>query len=487
MRYTTITAMLLFVAGSLAAQNEADVQRYTTHQPPGTARFGAMGGAFTALGGDLSAIHVNPAGIGVFRFNEISLTPLVETRDISTSLAGQSSSGNHTGFAIGNAGFVLSNEVDDPYWRSLNVGLSINRLNTYNDQIQSSATIPLASSLMQSFANDAFGTPIDDFSLLGAGLAYDGFVIDPVENSEPQEYIGGVRQGEMIQQHESSVTGRMNEFSITVGGNYDDRLYIGGALGIVTSYYDLESETYEEATSPGTGDLRNYTFRENLNVEGFGVNLKAGAIYRFENGIRIGASVQTPTTLRMEDNYGQELTVDRNGREPYNNTPETDFLEYRVRTPWRYTLGVAGVIAKKVILSGQYEFVNFRGGEFRPPNRRSGLPLFLSDANVRIDENYRAQHAFRGGIEFRLNKNISARGGASFFPNVVPASETTISGSMDQLTLGGGIGYREKAWNIDLSYSVSRSNEPFRVSSAGQIQELQNTLGIISLTAGIRL
>ncbi|MCA1752203.1 MAG: UPF0164 family protein [Flavobacteriales bacterium] len=231
MRQTTITAALLCVAGTIVAQNDADVQRYTTHLPPGTARFGAMGGAFTALGGDMSAMHINPAGVAVFRFNEISLTPLVETRDISTSLAGQASSGNHAGFAIGNAGFVLSNELDDPYWKSVNVGLSINRLNTYNDQITSNAVIPLGSTLMQSFANDAFGTEPADLPFLGSGLAYDGFVIDPVDGTSPQEYEGGVSQGEMLQRHEANTSGRMNEFAITVGGNYDDRLYIGGALG----------------------------------------------------------------------------------------------------------------------------------------------------------------------------------------------------------------------------------------------------------------
>ncbi|MFN2424272.1 MAG: OmpP1/FadL family transporter [Cryomorphaceae bacterium] len=487
MRQTTITAALLCVAGTIVAQNDADVQRYTTHLPPGTARFGAMGGAFTALGGDMSAMHINPAGVAVFRFNEISLTPLVETRDISTSLAGQASSGNHAGFAIGNAGFVLSNELDDPYWKSVNVGLSINRLNTYNDQITSNAVIPLGSTLMQSFANDAFGTEPADLPFLGSGLAYDGFVIDPVDGTSPQEYEGGVSQGEMLQRHEANTSGRMNEFAITVGGNYDDRLYIGGALGIMTSYYDLESETYEEATSPGTGDLRNYTFRENLNVEGFGVNIKAGVIYRFENGLRIGASVQTPTALRMQDNYGQSMVVNRDGQERFSSSPETDFIEYRVRTPWRYTFGVAGVLAKKIILSGQYEFVNFAGGEYRPANRRSGLSSFLDDANVIIQENFRAQHAFRGGIEFRLNKNISARGGAAYFPNVVPINEPLIPGSMDQLNIGGGFGYREKTWNLDLSYSFSRFNEPYRVSGAGEVQQLQNTLGIISLTFGLRI
>ena len=37
----------------------------------GTARFMSMGGAFTALGGDISTLSQNPAGIGVFRTSEM--------------------------------------------------------------------------------------------------------------------------------------------------------------------------------------------------------------------------------------------------------------------------------------------------------------------------------------------------------------------------------------------------------------------------------
>jgi long-subunit fatty acid transport protein len=144
-------------------------------------------------------------------------------------------------------------------------------------------------------------------------------------------------------------------------------------------------------------------------------------------------------------------------------------------------------LPKKIILSGQYEFVNFAGSEYRQADRRTALPGFAENANLILQENYRAQHAFRGGIEFRLNKNLSARGGGAYFPNVVPISETSISGSMDQLNIGGGFGYREKTWNLDLSYSFNRFNEPYRVSGAGQTQELQNTLGIISLTFGLRI
>ena len=62
------------VGGILSAQNLTDGLRYSMEELDGTARFKAMSGAFTSLGGDLSAISINPAGSTIFAGGEISVT-----------------------------------------------------------------------------------------------------------------------------------------------------------------------------------------------------------------------------------------------------------------------------------------------------------------------------------------------------------------------------------------------------------------------------
>ena len=59
-RYLTFITLVVCAFGS--AQNISEVLRYSTENLQGTARFQAMGGAFGALGGDLSSLNVNPAG-----------------------------------------------------------------------------------------------------------------------------------------------------------------------------------------------------------------------------------------------------------------------------------------------------------------------------------------------------------------------------------------------------------------------------------------
>jgi len=49
------------------AQTVAEGVRYSSYDYAGTARSVAVGGAFSALGADMSAISVNPAGLGEYR------------------------------------------------------------------------------------------------------------------------------------------------------------------------------------------------------------------------------------------------------------------------------------------------------------------------------------------------------------------------------------------------------------------------------------
>ena len=74
-RLALILAAAFLTFTGVLAQNVDDALRYSQVFYNGTARFMSMGGAFTALGADLSAIRLNPAGTGVFRSSEASLTP----------------------------------------------------------------------------------------------------------------------------------------------------------------------------------------------------------------------------------------------------------------------------------------------------------------------------------------------------------------------------------------------------------------------------
>ena len=61
-----LSLILILATGTIVSQNVFDALRYSNDKIEGSARYSAMSGAFGALGGELSAISINPAGSAIF-------------------------------------------------------------------------------------------------------------------------------------------------------------------------------------------------------------------------------------------------------------------------------------------------------------------------------------------------------------------------------------------------------------------------------------
>ena len=96
------------------SQDISDAMRYSQDHLNGTARYRAMGGAFGALGGDFSALNVNPAGSAVFNNNQMSLTlNNYNTQNISNYF-GTTTTENNIAFDLNQIGGVfVFNNIDE--------------------------------------------------------------------------------------------------------------------------------------------------------------------------------------------------------------------------------------------------------------------------------------------------------------------------------------------------------------------------------------
>ena len=104
----------------------------------GTARVNGFGGANTALGGDLSSILSNPAGLGFYNRSDVSLTPVISIHSNSTDYLGSTMNSSESKFSLGNLGIVFNKTKSDEVpgnWRGGNFGFSYNRINAFNDDI----------------------------------------------------------------------------------------------------------------------------------------------------------------------------------------------------------------------------------------------------------------------------------------------------------------------------------------------------------------
>lgn len=476
----------------LFGQNEADVERYSGQAVLGTARFSALGGAMGALGGDFSSLHINPAGVAIYRFGDVSFTPAVEINQISASFNDNPTFGNGTNLGVGNssrlvinnAGLVLANELNHPYWKMINFAVSYQRMNTFNDELEINSTNPVGNSLMDDFAWEADGFYPDELSEYSSLLAWEGYVIDTLNNAVT--YGGRVAEGDMVQRQIAERRGNTSDFAITFGGNYNDVLYIGAGIGIESVNYKLEVNTSETPTDRLNTDLMNYTYTEQLATEGYGVNFRIGAIAKLGKVVRLGGSIETPTTYSLTDNFQSELQS--NLREPFetiNSESPLGIFEYRLKTPWKYMASVATILKKRGLLTFQYEYTNYRGGELKNTNRE-GSEADFSAANESIETNFRGRHTLRGGLEVRATKSLFFRGGVAYFSNPIPSNEFT-DADLYRMQYSCGVGYKVATWSLDLSYQFTTFDELYYTNASANLSTLTYKYQTIALTLGIRI
>lgn len=486
MKRFIFSSVCILLGLGATAQNEADVLRYSSQYVLGTARFTGLGGAMGALGGDMSATHINPASIGLYRFGDVSFSPTMEFNVIGSEVNGNTFSADNNKLVINNAGFVLANETNDPYWKAINFGVSYNRMNTFNDNLNIRSTMPVQNSLMQDFAKEANGFAVDDLSEFSAGLAYQGYVIDLLDTIS-NLYDGRAYTGDLTQTQNAERGGRLSETALNFGANYNDKVYIGASLNFQSPYYKSRVETTETPLDVDNTDLVSYTYTESLETSGLGFNFKIGGIVKGGKYLRFGASVQTPTTFTLTDNYRTSLTSTlRDPSETLNSQSSLSVFEYRVRTPWRFMGSVAGIIGKKALVSFQYEFADFSSGSLKNSSSY-GSKADFTDSNDAISRLFTSSNVFRAGAEYRITNEFYGRAGFAYFTNPNKGNEFT-SADLNRYQYSGGLGYRAASWNIDLTYQLAQFQEIYRTNfSAPHITTLSNDLSSIILTLGFRL
>lgn len=496
------TLALLPFGFSAMAQSAMDAFQLSSQDLNGTARFMSMGGAFTALGGDLSTIAQNPGGIGVYRKSEISLTLGLDFQNNKMSTSVGSFKDNRTDFNCNNFGYVGTIDTGNDILRSITWGATYNRVASFNrkyhignmsadgyyngPKINGSLTNYIASYTnasnyspeellddTSSSYNPYYDSDCDWLSI----LAYNSYMINPVNNGNPP-YSGlwqnGISNGDMgmdVREH-----GSIDEYNLSFGGNISDMVYWGLAFGITDLNFTQESNYNEQinnaavpnpkATGVETGDAY-YNLNNWRNVNGTGVNFKFGVIVKPVNELRLGFAIHTPTYYSLsqsetaQTNFSYSTGYDN--RQVYADYTNFD---WKLKTPWKLMFGIAGVIDARYIISADYEYAAY--DNIKLSSR--GTYFDYTPENNDIKSYYEPQHTIRLGGEVRITPQFSARIGYSYTTSGVKsatnnAADIVTSGLNPAYTMGKdtqyitlGLGYRWSNFYIDAAF-VNRKKE----------------------------
>jgi hypothetical protein len=458
-----------------------DALLYMRQNPAGTARTLGLAGANVSLGADFGNLTSNPAGLGFYTKSEVSLTPGVgfgTTNAVQASNAAAvgsnfpSLSQTANSFHIASAGLVFANRRPDSDntsdWRGGAFALGFTRLADFNQGLRYQNTTDddhsffqrlrepynngeYTSAGYQSNLNDIFYnqykpgtyTNIDGLAF-GTGLTDQIKVANPAVKGDSIYRIGTpIRNGAINQTETIQTTGSLSQFDLGYGGNYRDRLYIGGGIGIV-SLNRTRNSTFSESSS---GD-QDFVSTDYLKTTGTGINGRLGFIYRAADAFRFGGSIQTPTYIRLTEEYSTTLTANPKYGVQGSTTPSLSTapgtFEYSITTPFRANGGATAVLGKAGFITADVEYVGYAQAKFNTTDGTSDQGL--DDGNANIANNYRSVVNFRVGAEARLDV-FRLRAGYAYYAS--PYVNNDINRSQNYFSLGAGM--RTKSFFVDVA------------------------------------
>lgn len=481
-----LPAMLLG-AYSTTAQDLNEALNLSNLTVQGTARSMGFGNALGSIGGDFSSVSVNPAGLGIYRSSEFTFTPTLRLNSSSSTYLGVVTPDNNVRFNVNNLGMVFTDapkgkRYERRKWKSVSFALGINRVADFNRNY-SYGGVNTANSASQVFEADANQYPGDlastDPLTVPGYMGYWSYLINPVTSNTYKTVVpfgGGVRQDKTVKER-----GKINEFALSMGGNYKEQLMIGATVGIPTVRYSVKS-AFSELLDPGNNYANPDTFvsfryNQDLEVKGTGINLKLGAIVKATDNVRIGAAFHSPTIYALDQTYTPGIVVDVHNtiyeQSSRMQNTATDRFNYYLVTPWRGILSGSYIMKGIGFITFDYEYVGYNGMSYIYPLTDGNGYSYEQDQenmNQDIKSTYQGASNFRLGIEGLLTKFFMARAGFGYYSS--PYKNPDINGQ--RMDFSAGLGFRDKDFFADIAL----------VHSAYQIQTVPYSINFDYVRSG---
>ncbi len=455
---------LLFIT-SISAQTDVDVLRFSNNQVNGSARNIGLGNTMGSIGGDISSLSNNPAGIGRYTTSEFTISPGFSIQDVNSTYLGNSFNERELTGVFSGFGIALAKGNNDPNkdWKGPNFAFGLNNkaildqsifLNGYN----ASSSLLGAFSDRLSGLSDAQAQEVYPFD---ASLAYLGNLIYQGEDGSYDPLVSKDNQVEGL----ITRKGKINEFSFGAAGNYKGKVLIGASIGIPIVSYD-EVKTYSERDIRDSSFYFNsFSIREEVRTSGLGFNGKFGIIASPHKSVRLSAAFHTPTFYQMDDAFNASFNSDYDFVDPddsllYNAVVDLEspngISEYTVITPWQATFGASFIMKTYGLISVEYGLSNMSSSRIKYKNITTSEKSYEERINDAIDDKYALQHQLKIGVEFMINP-FYIRGGFQYESSPF-ADKTDKVGNLAQYIYSGGMGIRVKKLVFDIAYQYKQQD-----------------------------
>ncbi|WP_100612442.1 OmpP1/FadL family transporter [Confluentibacter lentus] len=485
----------LMSATTIYAQDISDAVRYSQSEIQGTARFRALSGAFGALGGDMSAISINPAGSAIFSQSHASFSLSNLSTKNDTQYFNGFTSISETDFDINQGGvsFVFANNNSNSPWKKFTIGVAYDKTNNYDDTWNAVGTNTNNQSIDFYFLNYANGVRLGDISLIGnesitdayadigdvfgfghqqAFLGYQSYILEPdVDDDNNTSYTSNLANGTFDHDYYYTATGLNGKIAFNMAAQYGDNLYLGVNLNSHFINYNRTTSLYED-NSNNNSLVNNIEFGNTLSTTGNGFSFQLGGILKLTNEFRVGLTYDSPTWYSISEETTQYLFTDGDfGPKTINPQIVNIYPDYRLQTPAKITGSLAYVFGTQGLISFDYSVKDYSTTKFKPAGDFTGLNSDV--ANVLTSAS-----TYRIGGEYKV-KQLSFRGGYRFEES--PYVNGFTVGDLTGYSLG--LGYNFGNTKLDLTFDTFERNSETPLYNVG----LTDTANILNKNSNVTL
>lgn len=396
MKKFLLSLSILLAPGCIFAQSVTGAYTISQNDLRGTARYMSMGGAFGALGGDLSAITQNPGGIGIYRSNEIGITGALDMNSTTSQSLGISTEDQMTRFNLNNIGAVFTMNLNNYSVPNINFGFVYNKTASFNRRFK--GTIPYLQTSLSNYiagmcntyglteSDVQYGDTYDPYQNGSipwiAPLGYNSYLVTPEMHSGNTNWYGQFGNGTSgtggFQVNEK---GSVDNYNIILGGNINNVFYIGMNFDITSVDYRIQSAwgealdnayVYNEKSGAiNRATQADWALYDNYRLNGTGFKFNMGFIVKPIQEFRLGFAFHTPTFYNLNETF-YDTHIDYDYRFSNNDQygsawtndgyPASNSINFM--TPWRLIASAAGVIGSNFIISAEYEWDSYKSMKY---------------------------------------------------------------------------------------------------------------------------
>lgn len=482
------------------AQDTYTNAEIATEDLNGTARYVAMGGALDALGADISTINTNPAGVGLFRRSQMSLSGSYITQQGVGSDADAAS--------LDQGGFVWVNRMGINSY--LNFGFNYKKTRNFAGVLDvDGCQLFGASQNANSYMNLMDANDLDDWNLSQLdALYYNTFVGDKDGNLY---YNAG--DAYWFNRHTSGSTA---SYDLNISGNVSDRVYLGLTMGITSVQYDSYTNYYESLLNGKDENIGEIGVVDHRNISGAGYNFKLGAIFFpiEESAFRVGLSIATPTWYDLRTcNWTYLENNAQTGGTPHNpNFQAKGDYDYKLFTPWKFGISAGHTIDNFIALGASIDYAGYGSMKNRILDSgyyHEGYAPSSNDTemNDHTKATLKGVTTLKLGTEVKITPQWAARLGYNFVspmykkdgfrdctvwsPGTYYSSATDYTNWKATHRITAGFGFNTKHFNFDIACQMSTTKgefSPFMSSSAtyewsdGYVETVDNQVNPVNVS-----